>query len=303
MSAHFSIDMLPAREGDCLWIEYGDGGRTHRILVDGGRSSAYDTVSQRIAALPPDERAFELLVCTHVDADHIEGLLKLVEDPALDATFRDVWFNGFVHLKRPTGAEMFGAKQGERLSDGIVERRWSWNKAFGHGSVVVPDEGGLPVLALDGGMSITLLSPTWDKLERLRPTWKRECEKAGIVPGVAPVTEPPDGIERFGALNADTVLELAAAAFRKDTSRANGSSIAFLASFGGKTPRQMHPAACADCGQMTEVPFVPRGERPVAFTLMRIEPRRLRMVAQPPSCNPQAVTFSGCTSSTSSGTK
>jgi len=36
-----------------------------------------------------------------------------------------------------------------------------------------------------------------------------------------------------------------------------------FASFGGKTPRQMHPASCADCGQMTEVPFVPRGERPV----------------------------------------
>jgi len=36
-----------------------------------------------------------------------------------------------------------------------------------------------------------------------------------------------------------------------------------FASFGGKTPRQMHPAACAECAQMTEVPFVPRGERPV----------------------------------------
>ncbi len=36
-----------------------------------------------------------------------------------------------------------------------------------------------------------------------------------------------------------------------------------FASFGGKTPRQMHPAACASCDQMTEVPFVPRGDRPV----------------------------------------
>ncbi len=36
-----------------------------------------------------------------------------------------------------------------------------------------------------------------------------------------------------------------------------------FASFGGKTPRQMHPATCAECGQMTEVPFQPRGERPV----------------------------------------
>lgn len=36
-----------------------------------------------------------------------------------------------------------------------------------------------------------------------------------------------------------------------------------FASFGGRTPRQMHPALCADCGQATEVPFVPRGDRPV----------------------------------------
>ena len=35
------------------------------------------------------------------------------------------------------------------------------------------------------------------------------------------------------------------------------------ASFGGRTPRQMHPAACAQCGDMIEVPFIPRGDRPV----------------------------------------
>ena len=36
-----------------------------------------------------------------------------------------------------------------------------------------------------------------------------------------------------------------------------------FASFGGRTPRQMHPTVCAECGQATEVPFVPRGDRPV----------------------------------------
>ena len=35
------------------------------------------------------------------------------------------------------------------------------------------------------------------------------------------------------------------------------------ASFGGRTPRQMHPAACSLCGDMIEVPFIPRGDRPV----------------------------------------
>ena len=34
-------------------------------------------------------------------------------------------------------------------------------------------------------------------------------------------------------------------------------------SWGGRTPRQLHVATCAQCASMTEVPFVPRGDRPV----------------------------------------
>jgi CxxC-x17-CxxC domain-containing protein len=36
-----------------------------------------------------------------------------------------------------------------------------------------------------------------------------------------------------------------------------------FASYSGRNPRQRHPATCAECGQMTEVPFVPRNDRPV----------------------------------------
>ncbi len=41
------------------------------------------------------------------------------------------------------------------------------------------------------------------------------------------------------------------------------------ASFGGRTPRQMHPAACAMCSDMIEVPFMPRGDRPVFCTTVK----------------------------------
>jgi len=37
-------------------------------------------------------------------------------------------------------------------------------------------------------------------------------------------------------------------------------------SYGGENygaPRQMHQVVCAQCGKETEVPFVPRGDRPV----------------------------------------
>ena len=48
-----------------------------------------------------------------------------------------------------------------------------------------------------------------------------------------------------------------------------------FASFGGRTPRQMHPATCARCGQVTEVPFLPKQDRPVycldCFGMLRHE--------------------------------
>ncbi len=31
------LEALPARYGDCLWIEYGSGDNLRRILIDAGR--------------------------------------------------------------------------------------------------------------------------------------------------------------------------------------------------------------------------------------------------------------------------
>lgn len=228
----FRIEMLPAREGDCLWIEYGDPRRPRRILIDGGRQSAYDTLKQRFAALPADQREFELLMLSHVDADHIEGLLKLVDDPGLPVTFKDVWFNGRKHLSR---LQDFGAGQGERFSRGIERKRWPWNAAFEGASVVIPDGGDLPVTTLADGMRLTLLSPTWEKLAKLAPVWDKELAKAGLEEGVEPTpdTDPP-GLESFGALTVTDVEDFAASRFKGDDSAANGSSIAVLAEFDGK---------------------------------------------------------------------
>ncbi len=44
--------------------------------------------------------------------------------------------------------------------------------------------------------------------------------------------------------------------------------------YGG--PRQMFPATCAECGAATEVPFQPRGDKPVYCSdcFRKINPRR-----------------------------
>ncbi len=45
--------------------------------------------------------------------------------------------------------------------------------------------------------------------------------------------------------------------------REEAPSYGVFASWGGRTPRQLHAATCHECGQTTEIPFMPRGDRPV----------------------------------------
>ena len=40
-------------------------------------------------------------------------------------------------------------------------------------------------------------------------------------------------------------------------------SYGVYASWGGRTPRQLHVATCSGCAKSAEVPFMPRGDRPV----------------------------------------
>lgn len=230
MSAIFSVEMLPAREGDCLWISYGDPEDPSHVLIDGGRKATARTVRAKIESLPPDRRHIELIVVTHVDRDHIEGMLDILEAGLWGASVGDIWFNGFHHLK--PGLDAFGAVQGERLTNLIDGRRMPWNLAFEGGQVAIADGEPRALPPLPGGLQLTLLSPTPGKLEELRPVWVKECRKAGMIPGVRPSREPPPaGLESFGRPD---IEELAATPFKGDHSEANGSSIALLAEYGGR---------------------------------------------------------------------
>ncbi len=241
MANIFNIDMLPAHEGDCLWIEYGDDHSRHRILIDGGRGRVgFDACQERLRNAE-EQREFELVISTHVDADHIEGLLRIVEDDNSLLTFQDFWFNGFQHLTRPApgggpGFGPLGGVQGETLTTALQDKQLPWNRAFGGGAVVVPDAGPLPSIQLPGGMTITLLSPTWEKLEKMRPVWEREVRAAGLIPGgpveaapALPVAEPA-----LGPPTVEEVEDLAASEFDPDRSEANGTSIMIVAEFAGK---------------------------------------------------------------------
>lgn len=237
----FKLEMLPAGHGDCLWIEYGDADNRSRLLIDGGTSATFEILKSRIAALPAGQRKFELFIITHIDSDHIEGAIKLLGcADSLGVEFGEVWFNGWEHLS--TEDDLLGAVQGEYLSALIKHRGYVWNEAFGRKAVVVPNDGPLPRHRLPGGMTLTLLSPTRELLRKLRPKWNQEVRKAGLDREslndvLAHLTansrlKPMDDI--LGEKTTD-VEELVRARFIPDSSEANGSSIAVLAEFRGKS--------------------------------------------------------------------
>jgi hypothetical protein len=227
--------MLPAANGDSLWIEYGEENDVRRILIDGGLASTYPALKQKVLDLPESERHFDLLVVTHVDADHIEGIIPLLGDQDLGLRFDDVWFNGWQHLAHPK--DLLGPPQGEMLSALLVEGHYDWNKAF-EGKPVVYKQN-LPVIDLSGGMKITLLSPNAAALRKLRPEWNRLVREAQLIPGDTAgalqklkKTKKLLPSDLLGG-NAPDPQALASQPFSGDNRVANGSSIAFLAEYDG----------------------------------------------------------------------
>ena len=231
------VRMLPARFGDSIWVEYGHGDERRRILIDGGTGRTREAITAMLEALPAEERRFELLTVSHIDRDHIEGVLGLLEEQPLRFEVGEVWFNGYPQLPDTPEDEMFGAKQGERLTQAILQHELPWNRRFGGKAVAVPDAGELPRVELDGGAVLTLLQPTTGALAKLKGVWEKELLDAGLVPGFgldANDGEDGDGDEEFGGGDLPDVEALAATPFEPDASKANASSIAFLFEFEGK---------------------------------------------------------------------
>jgi hypothetical protein len=141
-----------------------------------------------------------------------------------------VWFNGFHHLDDEAPPDVLGAMQGELLTALIVDRALKWNTKFDRRAVMVPDTGALPVHTYSG-MRLTLLSPTFEKLQKLKPEWEKAVRAAGLVPGhAAEVEDVEEGEDTLG----DSVEDMADTTFKGDTAKPNGSSIAFLAEHDGK---------------------------------------------------------------------
>lgn len=247
MTDIFRLRVLAAEYGDCLWVEYGDADALHRVLIDAGTPGTFERLKPLLDEVRSEKPSHQLLIVTHIDADHIGGCLPLLEDGVIARQFEEVWFNGRHHLLQSSEEESFGAVQGERLTAALLESGVPWNKSF-DGRAVVRDEGAVPAsFPLKGGAEIVILSPTMTQLRKLLPKWDRELKKAGLDPIEPPVVQQVvDGQEVLGAIDVD---KLADTPTPEDAAEANGSSIAVLLRVGTLSAlfaADAHPSVLAE---------------------------------------------------------
>jgi glyoxylase-like metal-dependent hydrolase (beta-lactamase superfamily II) len=84
----FSLDVRRARKGDCLLLHFGSGDEPGIVMIDGGPASVYGKyLHPRLAAIKEarglgtgDPLPVDLLMVSHVDDDHIRGILDLTRE-------------------------------------------------------------------------------------------------------------------------------------------------------------------------------------------------------------------------------
>lgn len=218
----FEVISIQAENGDSLLVSYGRHEKLYHLLIDGGTTGTIDKLIETLKHQRSGDRLrLEALVVTHYDLDHIQGILELLRNPPAWLDINDVWFNGRRHLMPQ---DLLGYEEGMELSK-LIRDRYSWNAAFG-GNVIRSGER----ITLPDGMIISVVSPGEPELAKLAAEWLAGKEPAQEVEmeAVADLlgrkdTWPPDAF---------TMASLEKSS--KDSSAANGSSIALVLEFDGK---------------------------------------------------------------------
>ena len=84
----FTLDVVRARKGDCLILHYGSEDDPHLMLIDGGPKSVYgphlrprlEQIRKERGLSDRDPLLVDLLMVSHVDDDHIQGILDLTKE-------------------------------------------------------------------------------------------------------------------------------------------------------------------------------------------------------------------------------
>jgi len=121
----FSLDVRRARKGDCLLLHFGHSDEPRLAMIDGGPKGVYkpqlrpriDEIRKARGLGTNQPLIVDLLMISHVDDDHIQGILELTDELRTAQMERrpkrvqvyDLWHNSFDNIIGRTPTELTNA--------------------------------------------------------------------------------------------------------------------------------------------------------------------------------------------------
>lgn len=224
------IRFLKAQHGDAILVTNASTTGTTNILIDGGPPSAFkrknagDTQNGKLKValdkLIENQQYIDLLILTHVDDDHIGGLISAFEHPNyLSKLAKIVIFNSgqliYEHFnsETPSPNDIQGNFDGNpqtSIGQGITFEQHISTLNIWHRKLFLQN-----CCYQLAGLTIRFLSPDEDALKKLCNKWEKEQESPFTS---ASQTDYTYSYEKL--INSDS--------FEQDTAISNGSSLSFI---------------------------------------------------------------------------
>lgn len=177
-----TIHLLQADNGDSILIKYKFNEAIHNILIDGGLKRTYKkTLKNIVNSIRENNEKLDLVIISHVDQDHIGGILGLVGGAKENIEIIDkYWFNSGQIISEYFKTPIFqnrnipldekskdvSLKQGISLENFLIDSK-KWHMS--------------PLTSMQNfnlfGMTLTILSPSISGIKKLNQKWETELEK------------------------------------------------------------------------------------------------------------------------------
>lgn len=259
------ITILPANNGDSFLLETDH----NNILIDGGYVNTYKEFLKPIfQELNRLGKKINHLVVTHIDKDHISGIIKLIAENSKNSIIEieNIWHNSYNHLKSiEDGISFLGkpidsmtinyelkeenvevsdidisAVQGSTLASLLRKNGFESKDSFIRDNYISFDNSDV---IFENDLTFRILSPNNEKLLELKKYWKRELYTKGYSSDEELTSFNEDVFEyilsqekekkKFKRKNINLSTEISIEnllkdPFVEDDSPTNGSSIAFV---------------------------------------------------------------------------
>jgi len=209
------ITLAKAYHGDCIWIRYGDEIPVN-IIVDSGPASFSADFRGMVRKIVESDGKVDMLILTHIDDDHIKGFERYITDGNDCTVFEKVMFNAGISISNGMHSPYSAANLINELKAKSV-------------TVVSPAYKGYQEQIGKG--KLTLLTPVKAATELVLDLIERETGET---------------LHSGGTSYEDLKTIIKNDIYKKDESRTNGASIAFVLTYKNRHFAFLGDAHCED---------------------------------------------------------